>query len=203
MLAESPGGPPKGWGLFIHDPRATGRGRALTVEVPHPIADTDSELVGQELFERGGAANLFIAGAHRHANADDSADVAHNAASPFAAVSNTVGGPGQVVIQVHGFDEDRRGQDYGEIVLSNGTPDPSSLERDLAGRLDAAGFRACLFEGSACGGLAGATNVEGQAVRAAGGEFLHLELARDLRTGDSPRARLVASLASAIGSERR
>src|SRR5262249_4382456 len=90
LLAErqNPDGSwPHAWGLYIH---AVESPSPMTVEVAHPHADVDTELVGVDIFRAARSANLFVSGADRDAQADGSADVAHSTHSVFEAIHEAV-----------------------------------------------------------------------------------------------------------------
>lgn len=93
-----------GWGSMIVDASARSD---LIIQVPHPLNDMYTPEWGASLFAETGAHTFMMAGTHRYANADRSADVAHNADSPFqAALAGILAGPvgpGLEVIQLHGM----------------------------------------------------------------------------------------------------
>jgi hypothetical protein len=187
--------PGRGWGLYVHSPGSRSR---LIVEVAHPASDIKSERVGLETFESTNAADLFVAGALRHAASDD-ADVAHNENTPFAAVHLAALKPTSLVFQPHGFDSGRRDAQYGEIVLSSGGP-PTDLHRSLAHALEARGLKICLYQQGRCAGLGATTNVEGDSTRVAGALFVHLELALRLRKNGDRRARIVRTISPILSA---
>jgi hypothetical protein len=187
---------PNCWGLFVHQ---MGSASLLTVEVPHPVFDAHTELVGLELFRSARAANLFMAGAGRRANADGSADVAHNGASVFEAVHRRALTPGSMVIQPHGFDEgENRG--LGDAVVSSGAVPADDLAGAVARALEALGLRVCLFDGVRCRTMGGTRNVQGASTRAAGGSFVHLELAAGIRASQALSREVSRAVAGAIRS---
>ena len=72
-----------GWGTLIVDPTPE---RLLSIDIPHPLADNDTNVEGVAIFAGVGAHTFLMAGSHREANdADSSAcqadehesDVAH------------------------------------------------------------------------------------------------------------------------------
>lgn len=188
----------RGWGLFV---AGAATGSRVVVELPHPIADYASERVGAQLFDAIGARALLVAGADRRANRDGSADVAHERHSVFALLSRVAARPGDIVIQLHGFDGEEHGG-YGDVVLSNGTPEASPLVRALARRLRSLRLDVCVFDGAGCATLGATTNVEGRSARSEGAEFLHVELVRRLRAEPRPRAAVVRALAAALRERR-
>lgn len=184
----------RGWGMYIHSPESRSR---LIIEVAHPVADVMTLELGLEIFRATDASSLFVAGAHRDAGSNDSADVAHNPRTVFEAVHSAAVGAGSTVIQPHGFEATRRPESFGDLVISSGAA-PTDVTRSIAGRLSAAGFSVCLFGRDRCEGLGGTTNVQGRSSRTAGAEFVHLELARHVRESPSLRARLNSALAGEL-----
>lgn len=199
-LAERPaagGHPAHGWGLFVHAPAAP---TDLVVEVVHPRADARTAGLGLRAFRATGAGDLLIAGAHREANDDGSADVAHASQSAFQAVHDALLHRGVTVLQLHGFDRARRSRSYRDAVVSDGTRDPSAIARSVARALRAAGLRVCLYRGERCAQLAATTNVQGVTTRRAGGAFVHLELAARPRRDPDLRDRVIGALVAALGA---
>lgn len=188
--------PGHGWGLYVHAP---GSRRPVVVEVTHPLADRGTARLGLELFTQAEARVLLVAGAHRGANADGSADVADTKASAFEAVHRVVARPGTVLVQLHGFDGGERPGEYGDVVLSSGTTRITPTVSGAADALRAAGFEVCEFDGERCSQLGATGNVQGDSARAAGAEFLHVELSGVLRDDPAVRRRAIAALAAALG----
>jgi hypothetical protein len=181
----------RAWGLFVVDPLAA---KDVVVEVAHPVADVGTSQLGVALFRRTTARALFVAGAHRAANADGSSDVAHAAGSAFQAVHSAATSARTLVVQPHGFDHGQH-PTVGAAVVSSGTARPTGKARAVAGALRARGLTLCLYPVD-CNELGGTTNVQGAAARAVGAEFLHLELSRALR---SPEGAATTATAVARG----
>lgn len=184
------GTPARHWGLYIVDldPRTD-----LLVEVVHPIHDIDSHRVGLELFEAAGGRALLVAGAHRRANADGSADVARVPASVLETAHGALLRPGGVVVQPHGFDNERH-RDVGHLVVSGGISTPPPFVTSLATSLGSIA-EVCLYDGEACRDLAGTENVQGRSARAAGATFVHVEFDRALRSDAARREPVVRQMA--------
>lgn len=175
----------RGWGRIYLDLSAPAR---WTVQVPHPVADQNTEKVGTAVFEAEPGGVLVVAGAHRRASADGAADVAHNADTVFAAVLDRLASAGLPGIQVHGFDE---GSLPGvDSVFSPGAAAPGTAVLRTAEALSAAGFGICRPWYEDCGQLAGTTNVEGRYAASIGVPFLHVELSPSVRAEAGPRQRL-------------
>lgn len=187
------GGPERNWGLFVLAPDA---GADLLVEVAHPVHDIDSHEVGVEVFEAARGRALLVAGAHRYANRDGSADVAQTPGSVFEAVHATLLRTGTVVLQPHGFATESH-PGLGEIVVSAGVAPPPPLVATLAEDLGAIA-EVCLYHGDDCRALAGTRNVQGRSARAAGATFVHVELSRRLRSEAELRAPLVGRTADRL-----
>src|SRR5437868_1070795 len=77
--------------------------RSVILEIPHPLADRDSELAGAEAGAALHPAALLFAGAHRYADPRHRSDVAHTPLSVFEAVHEVLLEPGRVAVQMHGF----------------------------------------------------------------------------------------------------
>ena len=167
----------RGWGLFAH---AAGQGSNAAIEAPHPVNDAHTEFVAVQAFRASFASDLFVAGAHRHANPFGGADVAHQPVSVFETIHRVaIERPG-VVFQPHGF-ESRGARRSWDAVVSTGQLPPDELAETVARRLRRMGLRAVLFDGEACRVLGGTRNVQGRSTRERGSRFLHLELAHRVR----------------------
>ncbi|MFI6845345.1 hypothetical protein OG535_15590 [Kitasatospora sp. NBC_00085] len=165
-----------------------------TVQVPHPVSDSRTELLGVDLFRAAPGAVLVLAGAHRRAGADGSSDPAHRSDTVFAAVIEALTARGLPGIQVHGFDEGSLpGQD---AVVSGGTGQAGPAAELTAGGLGQAGFAVCRAWREKCGQLEGTTNVEGRFAAGLAVPWLHVELANALRTEAARRAAVVRALAA-------
>ena len=174
----------------------------VVVEVPHPNADLDTELVGLALRDRRAGVLLLQAGAHRVAGAppeatdrvDCPADVSSRADAPFSRVASVLTARGLPQIQLHGF-ADRDGVD---VVLSPGAAAGGPLLDAVEARLRAAGERAGTGEDPRWADLLGRRNVQGLDAAACGTAFVHLELSRSLRRDPDRREAVAAALAVAL-----
>ena len=178
------------WGLYIHSDRSPSK---MTVEVAHPLADVDTELVGVDIFRAANSANLFVCGAERDARADGSADVAHSQQSVFEAIHEMVLSPEATIVQPHGFEGTGTHGSYGNIIVS---PD---LLRRMAQSLVSAGLHVCLYDGVNCRGLGGTTNVQGRSTRQTGGLFVHLEMDPGIRASRAQSALVARVVAAVLG----
>lgn len=179
---------PHGWGLYV---MAFAPARPLMVEVPHPIFDVHTPEVGVEAFRHGNAEMLMVAGTHRYANDDGSSDVAHEDRTMFARVNRALVTSGHTVFQPHGFDSDSSRAASGEAVVSAGVAPPPPVVGTVTSALRGAGFDVCEYDGDECTDLGATQNVEGVRCREVGADFVHLELARDVR--DDPERRALAA----------
>ncbi len=188
---------PHAWGLY-------GFGRAsspLVVEVPHPVADAETENVGVQAFRHADARALFVAGAHRYANGTgDSAeaDMAHRTESVFDAVHRRLLTAGVRVMQPHGFGETTHDAVGHDVVVSNGAV-PTATTTAVATALTAAGYSTCLYDGdSLCWQLGATNNVQGTSTREAAGEFAHVESYTPIRTDTARRDLLARTVAGVL-----
>ncbi|MCX5212539.1 hypothetical protein OG689_25175 [Kitasatospora sp. NBC_00240] len=180
----------RGWGRVYVDLSAKA---SWSVQVPHPVFDTRTELLGVEVFRDAPGGVLVLAGAHRKAGAGGSSDPAHRTDTVFDAVLQATAARGLPGLQVHGFDEGSLpGQD---AVLSGGTAPPGPALRSTADGLEGAGFAVCRAWRDKCGHLEGTTNVQGRFAAGLGLPWLHVELGNGLRTDPERRAEVAAVLA--------
>ncbi len=190
----------------------------LLVQIPHTFSDRYTLPLGRELFAAAGARAIAFSTLHRRGSAgygdSDSrvpprghADVAHDPDSTFQAFTAAwmAVQPAGLVVQLHGFADRRVDAD---VVVSPGTRAPAppwargvrdDLARLLPGRIVA-------VYPDDVDDLGATTNSQGQAVRAAGGRFLHVELSfslrESLRRRSGDRARFIAGLAKALARPR-
>jgi len=176
-------GTERAWGLYAIDRSAP---PSLVVEVPHPSSDLRTDRIGLALFRQVPGAVLVVTGAHRRRE-----DPAHDTRTVFHVVTTLLARRGLPQVQLHGFND--RTMPAADVVLSAGAGEAGDAARRAADRLEAAGFRARRAWAEPCRGLAGTTNVQGQA--AAGTPFLHVELNRTTR--ETRREDVVRALADA------
>jgi hypothetical protein len=179
----------RGWGRIYLDLSAPDR---WTVQVPHPIADQNTEKVGVAVFRSAPGGVLVVAGAHRRAAPGILADAAHSETTVFAAVLERLSKDGLPGIQVHGFDE---GNLPGvDTVFSPGAALPGTAAVRTAEALKRDGFAVCRPWVEHCGKLAGTTNVEGGHAASLGVPFLHVEMSPAVRADPATRQRIAAVL---------
>ncbi|MCI0553138.1 MAG: hypothetical protein L0287_19495, partial [Anaerolineae bacterium] len=96
----------KGWGLYAFRVDSTSN---IIIEAPHPRYDRRTPTVAMDIYRALDARALLIAGAHRNANSDGSADMAHTTESIFHSIHvalskeiQTASGDA-IILQIHGF----------------------------------------------------------------------------------------------------
>nr|WSY50945.1 hypothetical protein OG999_13045 [Streptomyces sp. NBC_00886] len=180
---------PRGWGRVYIDLSAPVR---WSVQVPHPVADADTERVGTRVLLGSPGGIMVLAGAHRRAGAGNSADVAHRTDSVFDAVCDELVRRGLPGIQVHGFaDDSAPGHD---VVASTGKGGAGRADgRRLADALDARGFAVCRAWAHACP-LEGRDNVQGREAATEDVTFLHVEFTHSVRVNDARIDRAVSAI---------
>ena len=187
---------PNAWGLYAFANNASG----LIVEVPHPVADVNTEDVGVQAFRAADARAVLLAGAHRYANGADPApaDMAHNTDSVFDAVHRRLLASGVRVLQPHGFGEHTRSLVGHDVVVSDGSSETSSVVVAVASALTGEGFSTCLYDGALCWQLGATTNVQGTSTRAAGAHFAHVESYTAIRTDSAQRDKMARTVAGVL-----
>lgn len=162
----------------------------LALTAPHRGADRHTGTLAAQLFLETGAAAAAWNSAPRNPTAGCPAalDLAKAPQHPFTAFALAFADrhPQGRIVQLHGFDRDKRGDEPGRsagIIVSNGTTEPEPALLDLADCLSVAlapwPVRVFPYETQELGAL---TNAQGEALRGAGfSGFVHLEMAADLR----------------------
>lgn len=207
-----------GWGSYFVNPSF--RSDSL-VEVVHPRNDTNSWHAGAVAFRDSQARGFLMAGAHRHANGDGTADVAHLLQSVFQSVHEEWIGPGPnattTTWQPHGFNDANHSFPAGtDAVLSNGDAQVVSTEVvDLDARFEAAGFMTFAFnqldvndplnvtvngaqDGDTFSSLGARTNVQGIYSRSKNATFVHVEMEQSIRFSPTNLTTASTLLAEAI-----
>lgn len=167
-----------------------------SVQVPHPVADRDTEVLAARLLDGTPHGALILAGAHRASGRGDSADVAHRTDSAFHAIVLELQKRDVPGIQLHGFAK-ASDRPY-DAVLSTGAARTASEDAGrLADRMEGRGVRVCRAWSAACP-LEGTTNVQGKAAQRHGTPFLHVELAPEARGGGREAERVRTELAGLL-----
>ncbi|MFD0022406.1 hypothetical protein [Streptomyces sp. NPDC058382] len=183
----------RGWGRVYIDlsaPSAT-----WSVQVPHPVADADSEKLGVGAWRATPGGVMVLAGANRRAGEGDAADVAHRRDTVFHAVCAELITHQLPGIQLHGY-ADSTEPDY-DVIVSTGRGDHGrAWGEGLSAALEREGFDVCRVWIRRCS-LEGRTNVQGRAAAAAGLPFLHVEFSRTVRSSPTRIARAVTAIRGA------
>jgi hypothetical protein len=188
----------KGWGLYLIREEAANN---IIVEAPHPLSDKQSELIALDIYRALDARALLIAGAHRDANDDAKADVAHTKYSIFQSVHETllrktpVFSDVPVVLQIHGFTAKKR-PGYPNIILGFGKKASwaeIALAKEIVGALASRGLEAGYCVDDSWPDLCAKKNVQGSSKGEA--VFIHIELDETARSDSNS---LVAALAEVV-----
>ncbi|WP_327189707.1 hypothetical protein [Streptomyces xinghaiensis] len=200
-----PAGPPdaaggsradRGWGRVYIDLSAGGTPR-WAVQVPHPVADRDTERLGTAVLRGSPGGVLVLAGAHREAGRGDAADVAHRRDTVFHAVCAELAARGVPGVQLHGFSDDSV-PGYDAVVSTGRGDDGRGEARALVRGLRRNGLEVCRAWARPCK-LAGRSNAQGKRAAAEGVPFLHVELARTVRSDGERARRAVGALTETTG----
>jgi hypothetical protein len=196
LARESPGYN-RGWGLYILYTRSNGVYGNLLIEVPHIGFDLDTEKIGIRSFIQSFAGFFLVAGAHRYANPNEVADVAHTEESVFHVIHKTLCTNMSTAIQIHGFAETSAGRQlYPQIILSSGEPAGSKAVTGMSARLAENGFTVGIFDGTKYTDLGATENIQGTYARGVGAGFIHMEIARAVRNSSELRGRVANSIES-------
>jgi hypothetical protein len=166
----------RGWGLYV---LRSGKSRNLVIEAPHPLFDRNTPTIAMTLYQDLDARALLIAGTHRFANRDGSADVARSSTTIFQAVHNSlVSSDAPVVLQIHGFlASNHRG--YPQVVLSSTQENAASLLKGLAEAMLDQGIQVGVCNGTDWRDLCGSLNAQAASIDS--GIFVHVELDESIR----------------------
>jgi len=180
----------KGWGLYVF---RQGPAQGIVIEVPHPRSDAGTSRIALALYRVLAARALLIAGAHRQANQDGSADVAHSAQTAFESIHEVLVAAGPtLVIQVHGFSAQKH-PGYPQVIVSSSQGSTDPLLESLAAALQQEGVRVGRCGGAEWGDLCGETNLQARHIGA--GSFLHIEMDESIR---ADAGLLIAALQQAL-----
>ena len=200
-----------GWGSYF---TRQGDSRNAVLQAIHPLADINTAMISANAFVDSQAYGFFMAGAHRNANGQGSADVGHLADSILNEVHQSFTENGNSAWQVHGFNIDNHSEFPNDTaaIFSNGT---GTVTERLFGLDDA--FEASLsqlssyvfntldvddpqnvtvngdVDGEMFRNLAGATNIQQRFSSSIGVPFVHIELEQSLRIDGGEANHLLAS----------
>ncbi|WP_244177548.1 hypothetical protein [Streptomyces atriruber] len=182
---------PRGWGRVYIDLDAPVR---WSVQVPHPVADRNTERLGAELMRRSPGGVLVLAGAHRDAGRGDAADVAHRKDTVFHAVCDELVRRGLPGLQLHGMTDDAAPEH--DVVASTGRGREAVTEgRALADALRKRDYDVCRAWARPCP-LEGRDNTQGRSAAAHDVPFLHIEFGPRLRERRGDVKSVVGALAT-------
>jgi hypothetical protein len=189
----------KGWGLYAFRVNSASN---IIVEAPHPLYDRRTPSIAVDVYRALDARALLIAGAHRNANQDGLADVAHAPESIFQSVHESLAREIQsdsgtaIIIQIHGFHSSKH-TGYPQTVIGFGR-NIQPMESDLATKFEQAlamqGVKAGLCTGDTWTDLCGTKNVQGASPE--GILFFHIELQETVRKNSDA---LIAALLQVLG----
>jgi len=189
----------KGWGLYAF---RVGSASNIIIQAPHPLFDINTPSVALNIYRALDARALLIAGAHRDANLDGSADVSHNLESVFQSVHEALLQEIQaisgnaVILQIHGFNSGKH-DGYPQVVFGFGDkaqPAEFALARKLKDAISEQGITVGLCTGDFWQDLCGTTNV--QAYTSNDAIFIHIELDEMMRKNDEG---LITALVQVFG----
>ncbi|WP_410538174.1 hypothetical protein [Streptomyces sp. KL2] len=190
-VAEAGGGTGRGWGRVYLDLDSPPR---WSVQVPHPVADRDTERFGVAVLRGTPGGVLVLAGAHRRAGRGNEADVAHRSDTVFHVVCGELVERGMPAVQAHGFADDSA-PGYDAIVSTGRGEDGRDEARELTRVLRDGGFEVCRAWARRCP-LEGRTNRQGRRAAVEEVPFLHLELSRSVRDDEELRTRTAEAVAA-------
>jgi hypothetical protein len=181
----------RGWGTFILNVKADTH---VAIECPHPLWDTNSEILGIKVFIQSKARWYFLAGTHRYANSDNSSDPAHVTQCIFHCAHTTF--DPDTAVQIHGFDKSSY-VNYPDVVISNGTLYPPSPLYKIRDSYVSQGFTAGVFSMSSYADLyqlGATTNTQGQWSNAHNKLFIHIEHDYPLRNNEIKMNKVISVL---------
>lgn len=176
-----------GWGMYVLRETVI---NDLIIESPHPYADARTQQVALDIYRILNARALIIAGAHRDANIDGSADVAHVPGSIFQAIHETLSSEARslsqivIVLQIHGFTSSKH-PNYPQVVIGYSLQESNSMTmmvNQIKDALIARDMRVGLCDGKLWRDLCGTKNIQSSTNN--GVLFIHLELDQSVRTND-------------------
>jgi hypothetical protein len=213
-LSEKPGpnGRMRGWGSYFFN--LDSHALPLVVQAPHPVDDIGTPQLAADLFVDSNAAVFMLSGSDR-----DYADAAHDRGMFFNEAHIIVSRerPGATVCQIHGFDRDAHPEfpRSAQAIISNA----DGMVSDAAARVDTAlrsknikGFVFNRLPGNhpvnraLNDGLSGDTfrslgatrNLQWNTTRPRNGQFIHVELAWEVRNGPGLARQTAQALSSAF-----
>ena len=189
----------KGWGLYAFRVDSLSN---IIIEAPHPLYDRRTPTVAMDIYRALDARALLISGAHRNANSDGSADMAHTTESIFHSIHSALSKELQtasgnaIILQIHGFHTSKH-DNYPQAVFGFGKK-MEGKEFTIAKKLEEAfsrqGITVGLCTGDVWQDLCGTKNAQGSVAQ--GEMFIHIEMDEQIRKHDDA---LVAALVEVFG----
>lgn len=185
VLVENETGTDRSWGVYILPKEPI----TMIIEVPHPVADTNTEVQGLDLWRKIPGAMLIIAGCERSVGESQDgsglADVSWNAGSLFHRVAAELVQYGYPQVQIHGY-ADSSDPDH-DIILSMCSANDQDPLHFMARSYQSAGFRTATFWDDSEQQLTAFGNVQGEVARQYGTHMLHIEQNYTVRTSEALR----------------
>jgi len=181
----------RGWGLYIF--RAGNGSSDLVIEAPHPVYDLHTDNIAILAFEKSKARAFLLAGSHRNANPDGSADVSHSPKSIFQLVHEVVTDRSTIVINIHGFSLTNQ-PGYPQIVLSSGDGKETLPVIEISSILETENFTIGVVNGENLKELEAANDIQGKYTNSIGAGFIHMELESSLRKSPSQYKKVIAAI---------
>jgi hypothetical protein len=193
ILAYNEFGTDRSWGLYLVDLSAPIR---LILEVPHPVAETSTELMGLKHWQGVSGTLLMVAGAHKDANSG-LADVSLHTGSLFHGVAASFASMKLPQIQYHGY-ADATAPTLTHVV-SAGTGIVGSAIKRVSVELASAGFTVGnAWDSSGSGsGLTATTNVQGIDAASKNATWVHVTTNATTRASTDARTLTVTAVAAA------
>ncbi|MBU7596778.1 hypothetical protein JGS22_003770 [Streptomyces sp. P38-E01] len=186
---QADGSGTRGWGRVYLDRNGA---PGWSVQVPHPVADLDTELLGAEVLRGAPGGVLILAGAHRDAGETDAADVAHRTDTVFHQIVRETVRRGLPGLQLHGFADDSV-PGFDALVSSGSGGHGEAAAKSLVADLARQGFAVCRAWSQRCR-LEGRTNEQGIVAERYEVPFVHVEFNRDSRRNPALRSRTASAL---------
>ncbi|MBN1408189.1 MAG: T9SS type A sorting domain-containing protein [Calditrichaceae bacterium] len=184
-----------GWGTYIFDPAGSDK---AVIEIPHPMFDTNTWLVGISAYQALDSKFFLMAGTHRYANGSNPApaDVAHNTSNIFHLVHCKIASHSDHTVQIHGYSRSTREEyaAYPDAIISNGTSSPSAILDSLDEAIEDEGYTCGIFNGVDYAYLGATTNKQGQFSNSNGYSFVHMELEYFIRSSQDEWTNIIDAL---------
>ncbi|MCF6270342.1 MAG: T9SS type A sorting domain-containing protein [Melioribacteraceae bacterium] len=192
--ANESGGVTRGWGTYIFNENGN---NDVVIEVPHPRWDSNTWQVGFRAFQQLNSQYFLLSGTHRYANGryPAPADPAHNTENIFYTVHTQLAPKANHAIQIHGFSRSNSKYDgYPDVVISNGTSNPSAILDSLKTEITTDGYSVGIFDGVNYSHLGARTNTEGFWSNMNNLSFIHIEMEYFIRASDSEWENILGAL---------